>query len=152
MNSIVITGNIGQDPVVKHTQNGNVHATFSIATSKYYVDEKTGERKQITKWVPVSVWGRAAEDVEKHVKKGQYLFAHGEYTARSYEKNGHKKYYTELAADIVGPVYGYLTPKASQGDTAQQSQQGTGSGFNQFGTPEPDPNAPQPYDNDDLPF
>lgn len=149
MNSVLITGNVGQDPVVKHTQNGNVHATFSIATSKYYVDEKTGERKQITKWVPVSVWGRAAEDVEKHVKKGQYLFAHGEYTARSYEKNGQKKYYTELSADMVGPVYGYLEPKKNQGDTAW----GSGSGWNQFGSAKPDPEAPpQPYDNDDLPF
>lgn len=148
MNSVLIAGNVGQEPTIQHTKNGNVHATFSIATNKYYVDEETGERKQTTKWVPVSVWGKAAEDIGKYVKKGMYLFAHGEYTSRSYEKNGEKKYFTELSADLVGPCYGYLTSKGKPENQGSKK----GAGFSQFGTERPDPEAPPSFAQEDIPF
>lgn len=140
MNLVVVWGNAGKDPVINRTQNGNVHASLSIATNKSYIDEQTGERKQITKWVPISVWGAAAEDVEKYVKKGTYLFAAGEYTARSYEKNGEKKYITELAASMIGKPFGYRKKAEDTGSDQKYSQS---RGFEQFGTSSPD---------DDMPF
>lgn len=149
MNSVFITGNVGQAPTIRRTKNGNVHATFSVATNRYFIDTATGERKQITKWVPVSVWGKIAEDVEKHVRKGQFLFVHGEYTAKSYDDDkGQKKYFTELSADLVGPVYGYLESKKDK----EEAPNGSGGGLSQFGTPMPDPEAPPLYENEMLPF
>lgn len=149
MNLVVVWGNVGKDPVINRTQNGNVHASLSIATNKSYIDTQTGEEKQITKWVPISVWGKAAEDVEAHVKKGTYLFVAGEYTARSYEKNGEKKYITELVASMIGKPFGFHKRQDISGAT--QQAQGSGQGFDRFGQSRPDPEAPGPaYDQGTL--
>ena len=77
VNKVILIGNLGKDPEIRQFENNSV-ANFSLATSETYVD-KAGERKTLTEWHNVSVWGRGAEVVEKYLKKGSKVYIRSHY-------------------------------------------------------------------------
>lgn len=98
VNKLILVGNVGKDPEVRHLDNGAVVAKFSLATSETYKD-KNGEKQTQTEWHNIVIWRQLAEVVEKYVKKGQQLYLEGKSTTRSYEdKDGNKRYITEMVA------------------------------------------------------
>ena len=70
VNKVILIGNLGRDPEVRHLENGAVVANFPIATSETYKDRNTGERVSQTEWHNVVVWRGLAEVAEKYLKKG----------------------------------------------------------------------------------
>ena len=70
VNKVILIGNLGKDPEVRHLENGAVVANFSIATSETYMDKNTGQKVENTDWHDIVVWRGLAEVVEKYVKKG----------------------------------------------------------------------------------
>ena len=95
VNKVILVGTVGKDPEVRNTQNNKV-ATFSLATNESYKD-KNGEKKIVTEWHNVVIWGKLAEIVEKYVKKGNHLYLEGKLSSRSWEdQNGTKRYITEV--------------------------------------------------------
>jgi len=88
MNLIVIVGNVGRDPELRHTQTGKAVANFSVATS---------ERNSETQWFNVTVWDKQAELANQYVRKGDRVAVHGR--MRSREHDG--KTYWDLIADRV---------------------------------------------------
>ncbi len=95
VNKVILVGNVGQDPDIKHLDSGSTVANFSLATSKSW--KKNGERITKTEWHRVVVWSPLAEKVvEPYVKKGTQLLIEGELETRSYEKDGIKRYTTEI--------------------------------------------------------
>ena len=99
VNKVIIVGRVGQDPEVRHLENGVV-ANFSMATSETWKD-KSGEKKEATEWHRVVIWGKLAEVVEKYVKKGDMLYIEGKIVTRSYEKNNQTMYTTEIVANSM---------------------------------------------------
>ena len=100
-NVALIEGNCGKDPELRRTQNGSAVCNFSVATSENYT--KGGEEKEATDWHNVTVWGSLAEYSAEHIKKGTPVTVVGKIKTRSYEKDGVKKYVTEIVADLVMP-------------------------------------------------
>ena len=100
VNKVILIGNIGKDPDVKHTDN-SVVATFSLATSETWKN-KDGEKVNKTEWHNIVCWRNLAEIVEKYMTKGQQIYVEGKLTHRDYEdKEGVKRYITEVVADKI---------------------------------------------------
>lgn len=95
INKVLLIGRLGQDPEVRHLENGSVVAQCSLATSEKFKD-KSGEQKEITEWHRLVVWNKLAEVVEKYLKKGSQLYVEGKLATRSWDKDGVTQYTTEI--------------------------------------------------------
>jgi len=100
VNKVILIGNLGKDPEVRHLENGTSVANFSLATSETYKDRTSGERKTITDWHNIVLWRGLAEIAEKYLKKGSKIYVEGKLRTRSYEdQNGQTRYVTEVVGD-----------------------------------------------------
>jgi single-strand DNA-binding protein len=95
VNKAILVGRLGKDPEVKHLEKGNVVANFSIATSESYTN-KQGEKTETTEWHNIVIWGKLAEVAEKYLSKGSMVYLEGKIITRMWEKDGEKKYTTEI--------------------------------------------------------
>jgi len=94
VNKVILIGNVGKDPEVRQAGNSKV-ANFSLATSENYKD-KQGNKQTKTEWHNITIWGNLASVVERFVKKGDKILLEGKVVTRSYEKNGEKRYATDI--------------------------------------------------------
>lgn len=101
VNKVILIGRLGKDPEVRHLENGNVVANFSLATSENYKDKNTGERREQTEWVNIVLWKSLAQIAEKYLKKGSLVYLEGKLQTRSWEKDGEKRYTTEIVANSM---------------------------------------------------
>jgi single-strand DNA-binding protein len=101
INKVQLTGNLGNNPEIKTFEDGNKIARFSLATTEEY-RTRSGEKASDTQWHYVSVKGKLALRVEAELQKGSFVSVEGRLTTRSYnDKNGQKKYITEIIANEV---------------------------------------------------
>lgn len=100
MNLVVLSGYLTQDVEVKTTQNGKTVANFQMGVSDSYDEETTYAR--------CVVWGESAKNLSKYLKKGSFLEVTGKMKNRSYEKDGQKRYFTEILCNHIeyGPKKG----------------------------------------------
>ena len=100
VNKVILIGNLGKDPEVRHLENGAVVANFPLATSEVYTDRSTGEKKETTDWHDIVVWRGLAEVAEKYLKKGYKVYIEGKLKKRTWQdKDGNTRYSTEVLAD-----------------------------------------------------
>ena len=100
-NSVQLIGRLGQDPELRTFESGKTKATFSLATSDKYKNQK-GEKVEETQWHNLVVWGRLAEIAGQYLKKGSEVAIEGKLVHRAYDANGEKKYFTEVSVnDLV---------------------------------------------------
>jgi single-strand DNA-binding protein len=97
-NSVRLIGHMGASPEVKSLDNGNKMARFSLATNEHYTDKK-GEKQTNTEWHNVVAWGKTAELAEQLLQKGTEVAIEGKLTNRTWEKDGEKKYITEVVVN-----------------------------------------------------
>lgn len=95
LNKVMLIGRLGKDPELKTTPSGSAVCTFSLATSDDYKD-KTGALQKRTDWHNIVVWNKQAEIAAQYLKKGQQIFVEGKLQTRSWDKDGHKHYMTEI--------------------------------------------------------
>jgi len=101
VNKVILVGNVGKDPEIRHLDSGVAVATFSLATSETYI-AKNGDKVTSTEWHNIVLWRGLAEIAEKYVKKGKQLYIEGRIRTRSYEdKDGQKKSITEINGDVM---------------------------------------------------
>ena len=101
LNKVLLIGNVGKDPEVRHLENGSMVARFSLATTEKFKD-KNGEFQEQTEWHNVVCWRSLAERIEKYVKKGSQLFIEGKIRTGSWEdKTGQIRYTVEIIADNI---------------------------------------------------
>jgi single-strand DNA-binding protein len=100
VNKVILVGNVGRDPEIRHLDKGVSVARFSLATTENYTS-KTGEKVSNTEWHNIVAWRGLAEVMEKYVKKGSQLYIEGRLRTNSYEKDGVKHYTTEINADTI---------------------------------------------------
>ena len=98
LNKAQLIGNLGKDPELKYTSAGVAVATFSIATSDSWKDQE-GNIQERTEWHNIVAWRKLAEICGEWLKKGKRVYIEGKIQTRSYEKDGVKKYMTEIVAD-----------------------------------------------------
>ena len=150
INKVILLGNVGKDPEVRHLDNNLTVARFSLATSETYKN-KNGERVSNTEWHNIVCWRSLAEIAEKYVKKGTTLYVEGKIRTRSWDdKDGNKRYTTEIDADnfqMVGrrpdDQGGTANGTYAQSPAQSGNSSDAGSGFDYSATPDA---------SDDLPF
>ncbi len=137
INKVILVGNVGKDPEVRHLDSGVAVTTFPLATSESYKN-KEGQRVTNTEWHNIVLWRGLAEVAEKYVKKGNPLYIEGKIRTRSWDdKDGNKRYTTEIIADNMQ----MLGSKQSNEENAASAPE-TSSGIDIENIPE----------GDDLPF
>lgn len=98
VNKVILLGNLGKDAETKFTTGGAARTTFSVATSRRWKDQATGEWKEETDWHLIVLW--RMENVATYLTKGQRVYIEGRLQTHSYDdKDGKKVYRTEVIAD-----------------------------------------------------
>ena len=88
LNKVILIGNVGKDPEIRTMNNGNEVALFSLATSEYWKDKATGEKKYRTEWHRVVVYSQGLVNIVKnYVKKGTRLYLCGSIQSRKWTDN-----------------------------------------------------------------
>lgn len=101
VNKVILLGNLGADPEVRYTSNGQAVTELRLATSEQWTD-KDGQRQERTEWHAVSVWGKTAELCGQHLAKGRSVYVEGRLESREYtDKEGVKRKVWEIRADKV---------------------------------------------------
>jgi single-strand DNA-binding protein len=131
INKVILIGNLGKDPEVRHLEGGVAVARFPLATSETFKD-KNGERQERTEWHNIVVWRGLAEVAEKYVKKGQSVYIEGRIRTNSYQdKDGVQRYSTEIVADNMTMLGGKPEGGSMQGGgnsySSEPSPAGTGN-------------------------
>lgn len=97
LNKVQLIGHLGKDPESRSFQNGGKVVTFSVATSDRWTDKQSGEKREQTQWHNVAIFNDALTEVAtRFLKKGSYVYLEGQLETRSWEKNGEKRYTTEV--------------------------------------------------------
>lgn len=104
VNKVILVGNVGGDPDVRYMPNGNAVANITLATSESWRDKQTGQQQEKTEWHRIVFFGRLAEVVGQYVRKGSKLYVEGKLQTREWEKDGIKRYTTEIVVDINGQM------------------------------------------------
>lgn len=101
VNKVILLGNLGADPEVRYTSNGQAVTELRMATSEQWTD-KDGQRQERTEWHAVSVWGKTAELCGQYLAKGRKVYVEGRLESREYtDKEGVKRKVWEIRADKV---------------------------------------------------
>lgn len=137
VNKVILVGNLGKDPEVRHLDNGIAVANFSLATTESYTN-KQGERVNQTEWHNIVLWRGLADVAEKYLKKGNSIYVEGKISTRKWEdKEGNTRYSTDIIADKMT----MLGSKSDNSNTATESSVSS-----------TDPTPSEDSGNDDLPF
>lgn len=94
LNHIYVVGRIGR--IDSRATKAGTYTSVSVAVSEKWTDRKTGESKENTEWIPCVAFGRTAELMRDNFSKGDQIGLEGKIRTRSYEKDGHKHYATEV--------------------------------------------------------
>jgi len=115
VNKVILLGNLGQDPVVRTSQDGNKIVQLSIATSERWKDRNSGEQREKTEWHRVVIFNENLSNIaEQYLKKGSTIFVEGQLQTRKWQdQNGIDKYTTEI---VLGRFRGELAMIGSRND------------------------------------
>jgi len=132
VNKVIILGNLGQDPEIHEMKGGQKVCRLNVATTRKWKSKDTNEQVEETEWHRISVWGPQAEPCQKYLSKGRQVYVEGRLRTSAYEKDGVKKYSTEIVADTVQFIGG-----------KDSKSEGPGA---------PPPHDDGPPDDDDIDF
>lgn len=156
VNKVILVGNLGKDPEVRHLEGGATVATFSLATTESYKD-KTGNKVDQTEWHNIVLWRGLAEIADKYLRKGMSIYIEGKIRTRSWEdKEGQKRYTTEIVADTMTMLGGKRDDQnagSQQGGQVSEPSQNYGysspASTQNYSNPSTQASSSEP---DDLPF
>ena len=101
INKVILIGNVGKDPEVRHLESNVSVANFPLATSENYTN-KSGEKVTTTEWHNIVCWRNMATLAENYIRKGSQIYIDGRIRTRSYDaQDGSKRYITEIYADSI---------------------------------------------------
>lgn len=141
LNKVMLIGNLGKDPELRHTASGTPVATFSIATSERFKNKQTNEWEKKTEWHNIVLWDKQATLAGQYLTKGSTIYVEGRLQTRKWQdKSGNDRYTTE----VVGSSLEFLS---SKGDVPRSG--GSDSSFETTGTTS---YGEPPIQEDDVPF
>jgi len=137
LNKVQIIGNLGSDPEMRFTANGQAVANFNVACNRRYTT-RDGEQREDTEWVRVVCWARTAEIASQYLSKGHQVYVEGRLQTRQWEdREGNTRYTTEVVAQNLLMLGG---------------RGGRGGGGDDWGGERAAAGPPSGIDVDDLPF
>lgn len=148
INKVILIGNVGGDPETRYLPNGNAVTNLTLATSDSWKDKQSGQIQERTEWHRVSLFGKIAEIAGQYLRKGSKVYIEGRLQTREWEKDGIKRYTTEVIVDMGGTMQmlDSRDDNAGSPQRSQSSQQSTQQRPQQ--SSQPDPNE---FDNE-IPF
>lgn len=126
INKVILVGNVGQDPEVKHMPSGGAVTNISVATSESWKDKNTGQQQERTEWHRVVFFGRLAEIAGEYLRKGSQVYIEGSLRTRKWQgQDGQDRYTTEIVVDVTGTMQmlGGRNDGGSAGDNYNQQLQ-----------------------------
>jgi single-strand DNA-binding protein len=141
VNKVILVGNLGKDAELRYTPGGSPVATANIATTEVWNDRASGQRQEKTEWHRVVIWGKTAESLSEYLTKGKQIYVEGRLQTRSWDdKDGNKRYMTEVRADRVVLLSGGGRGSAAPADRSDHTPHGD------------DIKEPVELTDDDIPF
>jgi len=122
VNKVILVGNVGKDPEVRYLDNGIAVAKLPLATSESYKG-KDGNKVEKTEWHNLVFWRGLAEVVEKWIKKGSLIYIEGSIKTTMSEKDGQKRYFTEIVVRDMQMLGGKKEENTSQQPKTETKQQ-----------------------------
>ena len=154
INKVILVGNLGNDPEVKHTNSGSAIANLTVATSESWNDKATGEKREAVEWHRVVLFGKLAEVASEYLRKGSQVYIEGQLRTRKWTDNaGVEKYTTEIVVGMNGVMQ--MLGGKQEGKPQQQSSWGQPQQPKpqQQSKPAPSAQSVPPMDFDDsIPF
>ena len=141
INKVIIVGHLGKDPEVRYTSNGGAIANLTIATSEQWTDKQSGQKQEKTEWHRVVMFGKLGEISGEYLKKGSQVYIEGRLQTREWEKDGVKRYTTEIVANDMQMLGGGARTGATESGASLSGQGGA-----------PSPQAATDDYDDDLPY
>ena len=139
VNKVILLGRLGADPEVKFMPSGTAVLNLSLATSRKFKNQESGNYEEKTEWHRVVFFNKSAETIGQYVKKGQQLYVEGRLQTRKWQdKDGVEKYST----DIISDNFTFIGSKSDTTSTESQSSKSNDS-FDQ---------SPSSQQDDDIPF
>lgn len=123
LNQVSLIGNLGADPEVRHLNNGDKVANLRLAVSETWRDKSTGERKEKTEWINITIFGPLAGVAEQYLRKGSKVFVQGKFSTRKFtNRDGKDQYATEVVLQNFGGTLEMLgDPQGSRNDGGERS-------------------------------
>lgn len=146
-NKIIVIGNLGRDPELRYTPQGDAVCDFSIATNEKKRD-KAGELQDITTWFRVTLWRKQAENASKYLTKGSPVYIEGRLRVEEWtDKDGKTRYNLEINATDMQ----FISGGRNEGSSSTAATENDFSDSNNLGTSSDVRNPSTPTD-DDIPF
>jgi single-strand DNA-binding protein len=141
VNKVILVGNLGRDPELRYTKNGQAVANFSLATTESW-NSREGGREERTEWHRIVVWAKTAELCAQYLSKGRTVYVEGQLRTREWEdREGNKRQTTEIHAQNIQFIGG-------RGGAGRGAGSDVGGGFE-----EPGPSSGgEGGADDDIPF
>jgi len=136
VNKVILVGALGADPELRYTPSNKAVCNLRVATSESWKDKSLGTRQEKTEWHRVTVWGDMGENCSKYLAKGRSVYVEGRLQTRSYDKDGHKHYATDVIAEKVVFLGGARGEGAASGKADES----------------PGQQADAPVSDDEIPF
>lgn len=154
INKVILIGNLGADPEVRYMPNGNAVCNIALATSDSWKDKQTGEQQERTEWHRVVFFGKIAEIAGQYLRKGSKVYVEGRLQTREWEKDGIKRYTTEVIVDMGGTMQMLDSRDSGAQNQNYDPQRQQQSAQGQQGQYQQQSQAGGQFDNfdDDIPF
>jgi len=137
INRVILVGNLGGDPEVRHMTSGTAVANFNIATSESWLDKQSGEKVEKTEWHRISIFGKLAEVAGEYLKKGARVYIEGKLQTNKWQdQSGQDRYTTQVVARELLML----------GGATQSEGSGQQSGFRD------EPKKDEGFEDGDIPF
>jgi single-strand DNA-binding protein len=120
INKAIIVGHLGQDPKIQHIPSGGAVTSISVATSESWKDKNTGEQTSKTEWHRIVFFNKLAEIAGQYLKKGSKVYIEGALRTRAWDKDGEKRYTTEIVANEMQMLDGKNDGGNAGGNATQQ--------------------------------
>ena len=125
VNKVILVGNLGRDPELRYTKNGQAVANFTLATTEQW-NNRSGNREERTEWHRIVAWAKTAELCAQYLSKGRSAYIEGQLRTRDWEdRDGNKRQTTEIHAQTVQFLGG---PRGSGGGGGGGAGRGGGGG------------------------
>lgn len=140
VNKVILVATLGGDPETRYLPNGKAVTNFTVATNEEWKDKQTGQKQTKTEWHRIVTFDKLAEIAGQYLVKGASVYLEGKLQTREWEKDGVKRYTTEIVCDQM-QMLGGKGEGQQQAKPAQRQQAR--------------PQAPQPaddFEDTDIPF
>lgn len=156
INKVILIGNMGADPEVRYTPNGNAVVSVNIATSSAWKDKQTGELQERTEWHRVVFFNRLAEIVSEYLRKGSKVYIEGSLRTRKWiDKSNVERYTTEIVVNEMQMLDGRGSGQNTASQEHQEPVMASTPAQSSSSTPAQSSSSPSPVSqdfDDEIPF